>query len=72
MPLAQATISSTIKSALDAQYGTVTGAALAERNKFCNALATALETIIKTQMTVAVTATIASLGTPTPCVVVVS
>jgi hypothetical protein len=72
MALVPATIASTILAQMNAQYGVVTGDALAERNKFCNALGTALTTILTAQMQVVVTATIASFGTPTPCVTVVS
>jgi hypothetical protein len=72
MALVPATIASTIKAQMDAQYGVATGDALDERNKFCNALGDALATVLTAQMQVVVTATIASLNTPTPCVVVVS
>ena len=72
MPLVPATISSTVKNHLDTEYGAATGAALAEREKFCNALGAALDEVLKTQLQIAVTATIASFGTPPPWIVVVT
>mgnify|MGYP007017507410 CR=1 FL=1 len=56
MALSVPTMQTTIKSALDAQYGPPAGAGpLAEQTKFTLALATALQTILTAQVVVSVT-----------------
>jgi hypothetical protein len=56
MALSVPTMQTTIKTALDAQYGApADAAALATQTKFTAALANALFTILTTQATVAVT-----------------
>jgi hypothetical protein len=56
MALSAATIQTTIKAQLDAQYGApADAAALAQQTKFCTALANAIFTVLTTQTTVSVT-----------------